>query len=205
MTGKLNLFSITDKREEARDFHHEPNHPFHDYNPPTHYRHLSYYTPPPPVYHHTTPMYHYTTPAAQKAMMDVDFTPIFLALLPLFLCVGALLGKSFDYDYARTITTNTTIPDITISINNTVTTGAADAAAADNNTQQTLILFTNGTYFFPFLTGNIGIGTLGIGKNIFCKNNSQLRFFNFRGKKQQFFVVKNCDTESLNFSAKTIF
>ena len=101
-------------------------------------------------------------------MMDVDFTPIFLALLPLFLCVGALLGKSFDSDYARTITTNTTIPDITISINNTVTTGAADAAAADNNTQQTLILFTNGTYFFPFLTGNIGIGTLGIGIGIFA-------------------------------------
>ena len=113
-------------------------------------------------------MYHYTTPAAQKAMMDVDFTPIFLALLPLFLCVGALLGKSFDYDYARTITTNTTIPDITISINNTVTTGAAAADAADNNTQ-TLILFTNGTYFFPFLTGNIGIGTLGIGKNSQCR------------------------------------
>ena len=173
----MNLFLITDKREEARDFHHEPNHPFHDYNPPTHYRHLSYYTPPPPVYHYTTPMYHYTTPAAQKAMMDVDFTPIFLALLPLFLCVGALLGKSFDSDYARTITTNTTIPDITISINNTVTTGAADAAAADNNTQQTLILFTNGTYFFPFLTGNIGIGTLGIGKN------SQFRLFIFVKRK----------------------
>ena len=138
-------------------------------------------------------MYHHTTPAAQKAMMDVDFTPIFLALLPLFLCVGALLGKSFDSDTARTITTNTTIPDITISINNTVTAGSGDAAAADNNTQ-TLILFTNGTYFFPFLTGNIGIGTLGLG-SIF---GGFFPFFGFgRSLSRSFWDTSWSDMDSL--------
>ena len=98
----------------------------------------------------------------------MNFTPIFLALLPLFLCIGAILGKNFNSDTARTITTNTTIPDITIYINNTGTTtgtgdtGTGTGAGADNNTE-TLILFTNGTYFFPLLSGSIGIGTLGLG------------------------------------------
>ena len=142
-------------------------------------------------------MYHHTTPAAQKAMMDVDFTPIFLALLPLFLCVGALLGKSFDSDTARTITTNTTIPDITIYINNTgTTTGTGDTgtgAGADNNTE-TLILFTNGTYFFPLLSGSIGIGTLGLG-SIF---GGFFPFFGFgRSLSRSFWDTSWSDMDSL--------
>ena len=57
-----------------------------------------------------TPMpYHYqvtTTAAAQKAMMSVDFTPIFLALLPLFLSIGTLLGLGLQQAETSSSTPN---------------------------------------------------------------------------------------------------
>ena len=72
------------------------SHNFHKYSPPT-----------------ATPYYQYTTPAAQKAMMEVDFTPIFLALLPLFLTLGTLLGLQLQG------TSSSTTPDITVNVNAT--------------------------------------------------------------------------------------
>ena len=51
------------------------------------------YHPPPPQYHHPTTSYsQHNPPPAYKAVYEVDFTPIFLSLLPLFLVLGTLLG-----------------------------------------------------------------------------------------------------------------
>ena len=44
--------------------------------------------------------------SCQKAMMTVDFTPIFLSLLPLFLATGTLLGLALQN--AETSSTSTT-------------------------------------------------------------------------------------------------
>ena len=63
-----------------RSFHHRsaPHYapPVYHYLPPAP-------APPPPSYHHPPPY---------KAIYEVDFTPLFLALLPVFLVLGTLLG-----------------------------------------------------------------------------------------------------------------
>ena len=79
--------------------------------------HPSFITTPVP-FHYTT-----TTPPqiSRKVLMDVDFTPIFLALLPLFLTLGTLLGLGLS----GTSSSSSTTPSITVSVNNTVGSGTA--------------------------------------------------------------------------------
>ncbi len=69
-----------EKHGSERFFSDNESHKSHSnsyYEPPPH--HIPYMAPPPPQYTH-------------KTMMEVDFTPLFLALLPMFLVLGTLLG-----------------------------------------------------------------------------------------------------------------
>ena len=75
-----------------------------------------------------------TTPAAQKSLMEVDFTPIFLALLPLFLTMGAILGlqlegRSFD-------STSATGTNVTINLN---TTSSDSSSSSDSGTDKLIL------------------------------------------------------------------
>ncbi len=136
---------------------------------PQHFRYR-----PRPSYHHQQPpahpMYQYG-----KMMMNVDFTPIFLSLLPLFLALGTLLGLQFPTASATTtVVANSTVPDITVNVNSSSTaTNTNNAANANNNTNTLvpIIIFTNGTVVtIPTLIGLTGItltgitlGTIGLG------------------------------------------
>ena len=97
--------------------------------------HIPYHVP----YHKPTRMPYYntyqTTPAAQKSLMEVDFTPIFLALLPLFLTMGAILGlqlegRSFDS------TSTSTGTNVTINLNTT----SSDSSSSSDSGMDKLIL-----------------------------------------------------------------
>ena len=65
-----------------------------------------------PIYHKAPPYHtpqHYSAPAppAYKAVYEVDFTPIFLTLLPVFLVLGTLLGLLLSgLNLSSTTTTN---------------------------------------------------------------------------------------------------
>ena len=98
--------------------------------------------------------YHHPTPAtpSYKTVMEVDFTPMFLALLPLFLCVGTLLGLG-----VQPSETAATVPSITVNVNASSSSGGSSGPSSSsdgvNQTIVPLLLFTNGTYLFPLLTG----------------------------------------------------
>ena len=77
---KNNDYIIYPNRYGRFDSYHSA--PVHDsYLQPMSYYH--HYQPTPMPYYHPP-----TTPAAQKSMVEVDFTPLFLAILPLFLSLG---------------------------------------------------------------------------------------------------------------------
>lgn len=116
---------------------------------------------------------------ATKTMVEVDFTPLFLALLPLFLVAGTLLGLGLQG------TSSSTTPNITVNVNaSTSTAGTTSTSTATNTTTIVpLVIYTNGTYSFPFLSGGLtlsGLSTsiLGLG--------SLFNFFPFFGLGRSF-------------------
>ena len=138
------------------------------YQTPSH--HSPRYHPPPPSYPPPPPSYPAPShPPPYKAVYDVDFTPIFLSLLPLFLVLGTLLGLLLSgLSLSSTSTsTNTTAPSTIININSTSSSTSTGAAAAANNATNTntiipIFINPNGTLAFPFfgLTGLTGLTAL---------------------------------------------
>ena len=101
---------------------------------------------------------------SHKTMLDVDFTPLFLVFLPMFLALGTLLGLGLSQASSTTSTTTTT-PNIIVNVNataNTATPSTTSSTTSTNNTNLVYLLFTNGTLAFPFpiFTGTTGL-TLG--------------------------------------------
>lgn len=124
------------------------------------------------MYHIQRPVYHQLAP---KVMSEVDFTPIFLALLPLFLSIGTLLGLGLQ----GSSTTTPTVPSISVNVNATSSASGGDSGTSGTNNTQVvpLILFTNGTFTLPLLLGGattaslFGLGNLffpffGIGRSL---------------------------------------
>ena len=74
-----------------------------------------------------------TTPAAQKSLMEVDFTPIFLALLPLFLTMGAILGLQLE---GRSFDSTSTGTNVTINLN---TTSSDSSSSSDSGTDKLIL------------------------------------------------------------------
>ena len=133
-------------------FHMPHNHPYHDF-------HHSYSDPY--SYHHHETDYHYKKPPMGKTVVEVDFTPIFLALLPLFLTLGTLLGLQLQGTSSSSVAST---PNITVTVDNA--SSGSDASTTGNTTQIVPIyIYTNGTYAFPFVstTGLLGLTGLSLG------------------------------------------
>ena len=165
------LKDIKDRSEEVMNSiasllpsYQTPSHHSPRYHPPPSYH------PPPPSYHPPPPSYPAPPhPPPYKAVYDVDFTPIFLSLLPLFLVLGTLLGLLLSgLSLSSTSTsTNTTAPSTIININSTSSSTSTGAAAAANNATSTntiipIFLYPNGTLAFPFFGLNGLAGLTGL-------------------------------------------
>lgn len=142
------------------------------YPAPHSYRSPPSYHPAPPSYHPPPPSYSPAHPPAYKAVYEVDFTPIFLSLLPLFLVLGTLLGLLLPGLSLTTTTTNSTTPSVTVNVNSTSSsTSTATGGTGNNATTTTSILpifiYPNGTLALPLVTSLAGLinlsGLLGLG------------------------------------------
>ena len=139
----------------------------------------------PTVSYHEPPSYHppqsYSPPAppAYKAVYEVDFTPIFLTLLPVFLVLGTLLGLLLSgLNLSSTTVTNSTAPSVSVNVNSSSSSTSSVTSTGTNNTNSILpiFIFSNGTLAIPLLsftginltglTGLFGLGGLVIGRSM---------------------------------------
>ena len=142
----------------------------------------------PPVSYHKPPSYNppqsYSPPApppAYKAVYEVDFTPIFLTLLPVFLVLGTLLGLLLSgLNLSSTTITNSTTPSVSVNVNSSSSSTSSVTSTASNSTATNSILpifiFSNGTLAIPLLsltginltglTGLFGLSGLVIGRSM---------------------------------------
>ena len=100
---------------------------------------------------------------------QVDFTPIFLSLLPIFLVLGTLLGLAASGLTSSTSlvtsATNGTATTVNVDVNSSSTGGTGGGTNTNTNTSVLpIFVFNNGTNsfvsFFPFALGNIGFGNI---------------------------------------------
>ena len=113
-----------------------------------------------PIYHKTPPYHtpqHYSAPAppAYKAVYEVDFTPIFLTLLPVFLVLGTLLGLLLSgLNLSSTTTTNSTTPSVSVNVNSSSSSTSSVTSTGSNATNSVLpvFIFSNGTLAVPLLS-----------------------------------------------------
>ena len=152
----------------------------------------------PPVSYHKPTSYHppqpYSPPAPPpyKAVYEVDFTPIFLTLLPVFLVLGTLLGLLLSgLNLSSTTVTNSTAPSVSVNVNSSSTSTSSVTSTGSNSTNTNSILpifvFSNGTLAIPLLslsginltglTGLFGLGGLVIGRSITSPFPAFLVFF----------------------------
>ena len=160
------------------------------------------YQAPAPTYHAPAPIYHphiqsYKSPSyhpppqppAYKAVYEVDFTPIFLSLLPLFLVLGTLLGLALtgitsSGSSSTVYVTNSSSPSVAVDVTSTST---STATAVSNTTTPTsffpVFIYPNGTFAIPFipnLAGLINFGGFIIGRSLsFLGNNIFMTFLNY--------------------------
>ena len=98
-------------------------------------------------------------------LTQVDFTPIFLSLLPIFLVLGTLLGLAASGLTSGTSlvtsATNGTATTVNVDVNSS-STGGTGGGTNTNTSVLPIFVFNNGTTsfvsFFPF--GNIGFGNI---------------------------------------------
>ena len=139
--------------------------------PPSYHPAPPSYHPAPPSYHPPPPSYSPSHPTAYKAVYEVDFTPIFLSLLPLFLVLGTLLGLLLPGLSLTTTTTTTNAPSVTVNVNSTSSSTSTATGGTGNNATTTSILpifiYPNGTLALPLvasLTGLLNLsGLFGLG------------------------------------------
>ena len=144
----------------------------------SHHPTISYHKPPS---YHPPQSYSPPSPPAYKAVYEVDFTPIFLTLLPVFLVLGTLLGLLLSgLNLSSTTITNSTAPSVSVNVNSSSTSTSSVTSTGSNNTNTNSILpiffFSNGTLAIPLLsltginltglTGLFGLGGLVIGRSM---------------------------------------
>ena len=129
----------------------------------------SYLPPPPPLHHHTEPEL-----PGYKPVYEVDFTLIFLSLLPLFLVLGTLFGLALTHIHTESNDTvylaNFSAPSVTVNVNSSSASSSTSSATIVSNRTENVILgyiYPNGTLenitiAIPVLGGFSGIlGNLG--------------------------------------------
>ena len=94
-------------------------------------------------------------------VLQVDWTPLFLSLLPICLVLGTLLGLTVSGGLSTTslVTSNSSVPSVTVNVNSSSTaTSTSSGDSANNSTTSVLpiFVFTNGTFAIPLLTPNFG-------------------------------------------------
>ena len=142
----------------------------------SHHPTVSYHKPPS---YHQPQSYSPPSPPAYKAVYEVDFTPIFLTLLPVFLVLGTLLGLLLSgLNLSSTTITNSTAPSVSVNVNSSSTSTSSVTSTGSNSTNSILpiFIFSNGTLAIPLLsvtginltglTGLFGLGGLVIGRSM---------------------------------------
>ena len=142
----------------------------------SHHPTVSYHKPPN---YHPPQSYPPPSPPAYKAVYEVDFTPIFLTLLPVFLVLGTLLGLLLSgLNLSSTTITNSTAPSVSVNVNSSSSSTSSVTSTASNSTNSILpiFIFSNGTLAVPLLsfsginltglTGLFGLGGLVIGRSM---------------------------------------
>ena len=142
----------------------------------SHHPTVSYHKPPN---YHPPQSYSPPSPPAYKAVYEVDFTPIFLTLLPVFLVLGTLLGLLLSgLNLSSTTITNSTAPSVSVNVNSSSSSTSSVTSTASNSTNSILpiFIFSNGTLAIPLLsftginltglTGLFGLGGLVIGRSM---------------------------------------
>jgi hypothetical protein len=151
------------------------------YHPPP----PSYHPPPKPKVHNYAP----PQPPLYKAVYEVDFTPIFLSLLPVFLVLGTLLGLALTgitsgSTVYLTDTSSSSSPSVAVNVTSSST---STATAVANTTSPTtsffpLFIFPNGTLAFSFIpnfAGLINFGGFIIGRGLSAENTFFATIMNF--------------------------
>ena len=126
----------------------------------------SYKPPPPPPHHPTT--HHFQ---GYKPFYGVDFTPILVSLLPMFLVMGTIFGLALTKFHSEDDTVylaNYSAPIVTVNVNSSSDSDSASTSSVTSTDNDTVILgfiYPNGTLenvtvLIPTLGGLSGIGNI---------------------------------------------
>ena len=107
----------------------------------------SYLPPPPPLHHHTEPEL-----PGYKPVYEVDFTPVFISLLPLFLVLGTLFGLAVTHTHTEAIDrvylAKYIEPSVIVNVNSSSDSSSTSMVTVVlNNTENVILgyIYPNGT------------------------------------------------------------